>query len=507
MFVAQVQGNIRLRTRVPLLLALLVILVLGKPMQSCSAALPPGWTDADIGSPALAGSTLESNGTWTISAGGTDICSSDQLHFAWRPASGDGRIVARVEGVSNTTSGQAGVMFRNDTATGSIEAAVLATANSGVTFQWRSTAGSGCSYQIAFGVPTPTAPVWVSLLRTGNSFSGFWSTNSVDWYQVGTVQTVAMNQTALAGLAASANDGTSRCTATFTDVSLPQPIFGVYRELWPGLDSAAGNSLAALTNTTLNPNWPDNPDPDFSEILSDFETQTNTGMIYYGQRLRTFVIPPLTGEYVFSIASDDTSALFLSGDETPAGLTPIAGVNLATNPREWTRETNQQSAPISLQSGHRYYLEALMQQGTGNDNLAVRWRLPDGTYEEPLRTPSPAGTLLIPCRGVEAPPGIYLQPTNLTVFDGRDAVFSLLVTNQSPVAYQWRANGTNLAGANAATPTYVISGANPVLHNNLTFSCVVSNDVSVVTSAPAVLTVIADTVSPVVVRSRVREFD
>ena len=147
---------------------------------------------------------------------GKDICSSDQLHFAWRPTSADGRIVARVESVSNTASGQAGVMFRNDTATGSIEAAVLATVNNGVTFQWRSTAGSGCSYQIALGVASPATPFWVSLVRAGNSFSGFWSTNGVDCNQVGTVQTVAISQAALAGLAASANDSTNLCTATFT---------------------------------------------------------------------------------------------------------------------------------------------------------------------------------------------------------------------------------------------------------------------------------------------------
>src|SRR5581483_1133040 len=53
------------------------------------AALAPGWLDADLGSPALAGSASYTNGIWSISAGGTDICSSDQLHFAWKPLSGD----------------------------------------------------------------------------------------------------------------------------------------------------------------------------------------------------------------------------------------------------------------------------------------------------------------------------------------------------------------------------------------------------------------------------------
>jgi len=462
--------------------------------------LPAGWTDVDIGGPGQAGAADYTNGTWTISAGGKDICSTDQLHFAWRPTSADGRIVARVESVSNTASGQAGVMFRNDTATGSIEAAVLATVNNGVTFQWRSTAGSGCSYQVALGVPSPATPIWVSLVRAGNSFSGFWSTNGVDWYQVGTVQTVAISQAALAGLAASANDSTNLCTATFTDVSLPQPVFGVYRELWPGLSSAAGNSLAALTNTSFNPNWPNNPDPNFSDVLSDFETPTNTGMTYYGQRLRTFIVPPATGAYLFWIASDNTSELLLSRDELPSDAIPIAWVTTATNPRQWTLEANQQSAPVTLQAGIRYYLEAIMQHTAGMDNLAARWQLPNGTFEEPLTVFSTAGTRLVPCDGLDTPPGIYVQPANVTAPDGGSAAFMLLATNRAPMAYQWYLNGTSL-GPNATNPVYVLNNANPNVNNGQTYTCVVSNLAGAVTSTPAVLTVIADVTPPTVLQA------
>ena len=192
-----------------------------------------------------------------------------------------------------------------------------------------------------------------------------------------------------------------------------------------------------MTNTALNPNWPNAPDPDYTFVFSNFETPTNTGLTYYGQRLRAFVVPPATGAYTFWIASDNTSELFLSRDELPSDATPIAWVNTATSPRQWTLETNQQSAPITLQAGVRYYLEAIMQHTAGIDNLAVRWQLPDGTFEEPLTVFSAAGTRLVPCDGLDTPPGIYVQPTNVTAPDGGSAAFVLLATNRAPMAYQW----------------------------------------------------------------------
>src|ERR1041384_4252154 len=44
----------------------------------------------------------------------------------------------------------------------------------------------------------------------------------------------------------------------------------------------------------------------------------------YGQRMRALLIPPATGQYVFWIASDDNSILYLSSDEDPAHKVPIA---------------------------------------------------------------------------------------------------------------------------------------------------------------------------------------
>ncbi len=104
-------------------------------------------------------------------------------------------------------------------------------------------------------------------------------------------------------------------------------------------------------------------------------------MITTASKSRAFVVPPTNGNYVFWIASDDTSELFLSSDETPANKALIASVDSWTPSEDWTAYPSQQSAPILLEAGRRYYMEALMQQGGGGDNLSVRWQLPDGSYE------------------------------------------------------------------------------------------------------------------------------
>jgi hypothetical protein len=228
------------------------------------------------------------------------------------------------------------------------------------------------------------------------------------------------------------------------------PVFGVYRELWTNLNQSVGG-LAALTNTAYNPSWPNSPVATYTKVYTNFETEANTGMNYYGQRLRTFVVPPASGNYIFWISSDDNSQLFVSSDENPANMAQVAWVSTWTNPREWTKEPNQQSAPLPLQAGCRYYVEARMQQGGGGDNLAVRWQMPNGSYEEPLTAASAAGTRMVPCvTGITAP-GIFVQPSNTTVVEGQNATFSVLLTNQCLVGYQWVFNGNTLvAGARAA---------------------------------------------------------
>ncbi len=185
---------------------------------------PAGWADADIGSPGEFGSTQynSSSGIWTVSGGGSDIWgTNDQFNFISTSVTNDGSIIAQVTSLQDTDPwAKAGVMFRNDNTPGSLFADVVITPGNGVSFQWRDvTSGSCTSVQVS-----AATPVWVKLSRSGNSFSGYYSTDGANWIQIGTSQTIAMNSVALVGLAVTAHNNGLLTTATFAAVNVDPPL-------------------------------------------------------------------------------------------------------------------------------------------------------------------------------------------------------------------------------------------------------------------------------------------
>jgi regulation of enolase protein 1 (concanavalin A-like superfamily) len=185
------------------------------------SVLPPNWTANDIGAPGLPGSSVfdSTAGTWTVAGTGADIWgTSDQFQFAAQPFAGDGSITARVTGVQNTDPwAKAGVMFRDSEDANAAFADVVATPGNGVSFQWRASAG-GTPFNV--NVTGLSTPVWTRLVRSGNNFSAFYSTDFVTWTQLGTTQTIAMSSTTLAGLAVTSHNVNALATATFSYVSV-----------------------------------------------------------------------------------------------------------------------------------------------------------------------------------------------------------------------------------------------------------------------------------------------
>ena len=137
-------------------------------VHSVSAQAPPApWVARDIGSPAIAGSTTYSSGTYTISAAGVDIWStSDQFHFVYQQITGDVDVMVRVQSISKANSwSKTGVMIRESLTGSSRHAFALLSASNGYAYQTRIDPG-GFSNSIS-GV-TGVAPGWVRLVRTGS---------------------------------------------------------------------------------------------------------------------------------------------------------------------------------------------------------------------------------------------------------------------------------------------------------------------------------------------------
>jgi glucose/arabinose dehydrogenase len=86
-------------------------------------------------------------------------------------------------------------------------------------------------------------------------------------------------------------------------------------------------------------------------------------------------------------------------------------------------------------------------------------------------------------------PVISTHPADQTVTEGQRATFSVVATGTPPLSYQWQRNGTDIAGATAAS--YTTPPTAPA-DNGAQFRVRVSNSAGSVLSNPATLTVTAN---------------
>ncbi len=249
--------------------------------------------------------------------------------------------------------------------------------------------------------------------------------------------------------------------------------------------------------------------PDRVTPAPDFQTPTWENGSTYGGRLASVVTAPVTGNYVFHLATDDGGQLYVSQDETPGnwvlaadGVTTfVASVTSWTNQREWGNASSIPSAPIPLVAGKKYYIEALWNEGGGGDGCAVGWAIPGNTNIVVIPA-SAMGAQKVDISNAKIMIG--QQPVALTVAENGAASFSVTVTNavsqfstNAAVDYQWQKNGANVA-ANGNSATYSIAAA-ALADSGATFQVIMHVPGLSVTSAPVVLTVTKDSTAPVAV--------
>jgi hypothetical protein len=171
---------------------------------------------------------------------------------------------------------------------------------------------------------------------------------------------------------------------TVTANYIPRESTGsILREVWTGI---SGNDINSLIKSPLYPDAPAS-----WNTCTNFEAPQNWSSSY-GTRMRGYLYPPVSGNYNFYIASDDSSQLWLSPDGNPSNKVLVALLNNAVAYRNWTSASSQKSAALYLEAGHRYYIEALQKEGAGADNLSVAWAGPavlgtnviDGAYLAPF---------------------------------------------------------------------------------------------------------------------------
>ena len=127
------------------------------------------------------------------------------------------------------------------------------------------------------------------------------------------------------------------------------------------------------------PFFPQHPDEEKIANVSHIEDNKAD----YGQRIFGFIHPPRSDSYLFGIASDDSSELWLSPSEDPRDKQLIARV-FDRQAIAWTKvgQLDKYSDQVSktavkLERGKKYYIEVLHKQIHGTGFVQVFWRKSD----------------------------------------------------------------------------------------------------------------------------------
>ena len=183
--------------------------------------LPNGQTASDVGNTGSSTLAAFNNGTYLISASGSDIWgTSDSFGFVSQNASGDIELSAQIESIQNTNPwAKAGVMIRENLNADSKHAMTVITPGNGSSFQRRTSTGSSSSHTTFGGI---SAPQFVKVVRIGNNFTGYYSSDSSVWFPMNTVN-IPMNANVKAGLAVTSHDNSQETEAQISNFSLANP--------------------------------------------------------------------------------------------------------------------------------------------------------------------------------------------------------------------------------------------------------------------------------------------
>ena len=202
---------------------------------------------------------------------------------------------------------------------------------------------------------------------------------------------------------------------------------------WQKWTGVGGTVVSAIPTGTT---------PSATGTYTSFEAASNAGD-QYGLRVRGYLVPPSTGPYTFWVAGDDNSELWLSTDSNPANKSRIAYHTDYTGSREWNKYTTQKSSVRNLVAGVQYYVEALMKEGGGGDNLAVGWLKPLQSGSSPSEVIP--GSALSPYSGSTSGTGL-----TAVYFDNMDFTTQRVARTDSAVDFNW-GNGAPDASVGADT--------------------------------------------------------
>jgi len=171
----------------------------------------------------------------------------------------------------------------------------------------------------------------------------------------------------------------------------------------------------------------------------------------YGWHLMGYIHPPETGEYIFAVATDDNSQLWLSTDSDPANAVQLTQESTWVGIRSYQPTGDETtSAPVFLEAGKVYFIECFAKEGGGGDNMAVAWSTPeDGPTDVDAGSLPISGEYLSPYAwtGPATPELGSVSPSGVT--SSTDYTVSVIINNGQNVKATFTAldiNGQSALG-------------------------------------------------------------
>ena len=286
---------------------------------------PSGFTCQDIHSPTVAGSEQTSGGVLTVTAAGTGVRGTgDQFRFISQPVTGDSQASTQIaaQTAQPGQTQQAGVTMRQSTDPASPFYAILSYPNDSPNdLQVWYRAPFAKAPVLLAKVSPATMPVSVMIQRQGNNFSAGDSTDGVNYQLIpGSTADMDMPATILQGLAVASGSAANTGTASFSNISVGNPISTTMSPPAPA-DPCPGSWTCADIG---------NPAPPGDTTSSGAGTLTlsgtGTGITLGHSDSFHYVYQPVSGDQTFSaqVVTPATPATAQEGLMMRASASPTA---------------------------------------------------------------------------------------------------------------------------------------------------------------------------------------
>ncbi len=182
--------------------------------------------------------------------------------------------------------------------------------------------------------------------------------------------------------------------------SLPNP--GVAELTVRATDSAGGEGYGPVkvicntTNGMFEQRWAGQyvftGAPNYTGLRTNAATAQGAADTY-SRRFSGWLIPPVSGDYTFWTAADDSALFYFSTDSFEAHKRQFAKVWTYTGFESWDDLLSQKSQTFALERGKAYYIEGTQIEGNGGDFLNIAWSGP-GIARQTI-----PGSALVPALG------------------------------------------------------------------------------------------------------------